>query len=146
MSLAFHGENASSDHSCKGLKYLRFEGRLGICEPFEDCPCDLSYLTHLELDTDYGPIDLSVMEAYNIGGNLEFLHLHAYPESEIILRAPKLKRIKTNGSNHFIASLCLSRIANYPIRRGRATVRFITKCERRTEATTRIAGLYSKPY
>ena len=94
MSLAFHGENASSDHSCKGLKYLRFEGRLGICEPFEDCPCDLSYLTHLELDTDYGPLGLSLMEAYNIGENLEFLHLHAYPESEIILRAPKLKELR----------------------------------------------------
>jgi hypothetical protein len=33
------------------------------------------------------------MEAYNIGENLEFLHLEAQPKSEIFLRTAKLKEL-----------------------------------------------------
>jgi hypothetical protein len=62
--------------------------------------CDLSYLTHLEvtIDVDHnelaGELELSIMEAYNIGGNLEIL---AIPEHnrEVFLRTPKLKVLRT---------------------------------------------------
>jgi hypothetical protein len=63
-------------------------------EPFEHCPCDLSYLTHLELvGLSSGIVELSIMDAYNIGEQLELLCLDSEPDHEIFLRTPKLKTL-----------------------------------------------------
>jgi len=61
--------------SCKRLKYLTFEVSPHRREPIEPCPCDLSYLSHLQIYTYSGEVELSLMEAYNIGEILEFLHI-----------------------------------------------------------------------
>jgi hypothetical protein len=54
-------------------------------EPFEHRGCDLSYLTHLVL---YGPpsseVELSIMEAYNIGENLEYLRADSEANHDIL--------------------------------------------------------------
>jgi hypothetical protein len=81
--------------SARGLKCLTLSVLGGPRhEPFEHRPCDLSYLTHLQLCTGSGKLDLSLMGAYNIGENLEFLHLGAPPKPELFLRAPKLKALR----------------------------------------------------
>jgi hypothetical protein len=91
--------------SARGLKCLKFmvdrgHGR----ESFEHCGCDLSYLTHLELygsssgvDSDEaatGEVELSIMEAYNIGENLEILRLESEPNHKVFIRTPKLKELR----------------------------------------------------
>jgi hypothetical protein len=49
-----------------------------------------------------GEVEQSIMEAYNIGENLEFLHLDSDSERkhEVILRTPKLKALRMNDDFH----------------------------------------------
>jgi hypothetical protein len=88
--------------SARGLKCLKLTvpWHHGY-EPFEHCACDLSYLTHFELygtsfEVPSDEVALSIMEAYNIGENLEFLRLESDPIHEILIRAPKLKELRMN--------------------------------------------------
>ena len=39
-------------------------------------------------------VELSIMEAYNIGENLEYLRVDSEPNHEIFLRTPKLKKLR----------------------------------------------------
>jgi hypothetical protein len=80
----------------KRLKWLK----LTVCcyrghKPFEHRRCDLSYLTHLKLyGSSSSEVELSIMKAYNIGENLEFLSVNSEPNHEIFLTTPKLKRLR----------------------------------------------------
>ena len=89
--------------SGRGLKCLRLFvwGRLKH-EPFEEHPCDLSYLTHLEIYFSSVAEQLLIMEAYNIGENLEFLSLGSEPSYEVFLRTHKLKDLTMIGFSHFL--------------------------------------------
>jgi hypothetical protein len=78
--------------SCKGLKYLSLD--VHFFGPYESRLCDLSYLTRLQLYSYSTKADLPLMEAYNIGENLQFLRLDASPQSEVLLRAPELKVLR----------------------------------------------------
>jgi hypothetical protein len=61
--------------SCKGLKYLALAAsRDQSSELFEPSPCDLSCLTHVSFHGFSTDHQLSLMKAYNIGENLEFMH------------------------------------------------------------------------
>jgi hypothetical protein len=92
LSLSMHS-NTVPPISCKGLRYLKLVSDIYKFEPSES-PCGLSYLTHLKLDGFTGEGVLSIMEAYNIGENLELLHLDVTPQSEILSRTPKLKVLR----------------------------------------------------
>ena len=60
------------------------------------CRCDLSYLPGLRLyGSSSSEVELSIMEAYNIGENLEFLHLGSEPYYDVLLRASKLKELRS---------------------------------------------------
>jgi hypothetical protein len=84
--------------SCKGLKCLVLEGsHAQRREPFEPCPCDLSYLTRLAIFGFSTEQQLSLMKAYNIGENLEFKHMDSNPGYPALSRTPKLKSL---GSYH----------------------------------------------
>ena len=83
--------------SARGLKCLMLlTYRQHGHELFECCACDLSSLTHLTLcGSSSGEVELSIMEAYNIGENLEFLHLGCSATNyELFLRSPKLKELR----------------------------------------------------
>jgi hypothetical protein len=80
--------------SCRGLKYLVLDGSYDQSrEPFEPCPCDLSYLTHLSINAFSTEQQLSLMEAYNIGENLEVMHMDSNPGYAVFSRTPRLKSL-----------------------------------------------------
>jgi hypothetical protein len=88
--------------SRKGLKYLVLSSDGGqSSEPFEPCPCDLSYLTHLTIYDCSTEQQLSLMKAYNIGEDLEFTYMSSNPGYAALARTPRLKilSLKNLGIN-----------------------------------------------
>jgi hypothetical protein len=86
--------------NCRGLKYLVFKGNYDYShEHFEHSPCDLSYLTHLRVYGFSAEQQLSLMKSYNIGENLEFMHMDSNPGYAALARTPRLKSLglKTLG-------------------------------------------------
>jgi hypothetical protein len=81
--------------SARGLKCLMLliSGRLKH-KPFEQRPGNLSYLTHLQIYESTAKEQVSIMEAYDIGENLEFLRVTSEPNYDVFLRTPKLKEIR----------------------------------------------------
>jgi hypothetical protein len=78
--------------SCKGLKCLVLEAsRDQSRELLEPCACDLSYLSRLTIYDLSAEQQLSLMEAYNIGENLEFMYMNSSPGYAALSRTPKLK-------------------------------------------------------
>ena len=72
---------------------LLISGRLKH-KPFEQRPGNLSYLTHLQIYESTAKEQVSIMEAYDIGENLEFLRVTSEPNYDVFLRTPKLKEIR----------------------------------------------------
>jgi hypothetical protein len=84
--------------SASRLKCLRLVVRGPLKhEPFEEHPCNLSHLTHLQIHHETITEQLSILEAYNIGETLEFLSIGSEPNYEVFLRTPKLKELRMIG-------------------------------------------------
>jgi hypothetical protein len=109
--LSLYIERTLPPISCRGLKYLVLKGsRDQSREPFEPCPCDLSYLTHLSINAFSTEQQLSLMEAYNIGANLEEMHMDSNPGNAALERTPRLKslglpRVSIDMPLHFCPEL-----------------------------------------
>jgi hypothetical protein len=81
--------------SARGLKYLKLAVWCRLSpDPFGQRVCNLSHLTHLQIDKSFFEEQLQIMEAYNIGENLEFLRLDTEPNDKVFLRTPKLKELR----------------------------------------------------
>jgi hypothetical protein len=93
--------------SARGLKCLKLAVR-GRFRPelVEQRLCNLSHLTHLQIDSLSVEEQLPIMETYNIGENLEFLCLRTEPNYNALLRTPKLKELRMNDLFPFPADVC----------------------------------------
>ena len=87
------------------LHVFWYEPALGT-NRFEQHLCNLSYLVHLQIYYSTVEEQLSIMEAYNIGENSEFLRFVSDPNYEVFLRTPKLKKLRKIDLVPFPPDVC----------------------------------------